>query len=196
MAVDASGSVAERIAVLVLRAQRRSEQDIADARAAWSELYEAHSRQLASWLRSRVHASRVDDALQSIWLRVWEKLPTHFQGTHFRAWLFTIARNHLVDIARMPPPPAGAADLDADAGPADPTAVEPWQILVDRERTRRLRSCLERLDAGRRRVVVGRLGGEDYAAIAREIGITTAQAQSWLFAAKRLLRECLREEGR
>jgi len=189
MAVDTPGSVADRIAVLVLRAQRRSDQDLADARAAWSELYEAHARQLASWLRLRVHASRVDDALQSIWLRVWEKLPTHFRGGHFRAWLFTIARNHLADLARMPPAAAAAADLDPDAGPADPAAVEPWQVLVDRE-------CLEKLESGRRRVFVGRLGGEDYQTLADSLGITTAQAQSWLFVAKKLLRECLGEEAR
>jgi len=185
------------VAALALQAADRAPASLASAQAAFRELYQLHARQLAAWLSARVGRSDLDDIHQEIWGRVWEKLPTQFTGGNFRAWLFTIARNHLVDTARRRHTRrdfgfGGAAD-EPDSAPPDPDSEEPWEILDDRERGLRLRGCLDKLDAGKRRVVIGRLGGEDYDLIVAELRISTAQAQSWLFTAKRLLRECLGE---
>jgi RNA polymerase sigma-70 factor (ECF subfamily) len=182
---------------LVQRAGRRTAPHVDDARGAFDELYALHARPLAAWLSSRVAPSDRDDVLNDIWTRIWEKLPAQFAGGNFRAWLFTVARNHLIDQsrrrnARRPFGYGGAAE-DPDPAAGDPLGEEPWEILADEERGLLLRDCLEKLDDGRRRVFVGRLGGEDYAAIAEGLGISTAQAQNWLFAAKRLLRTCLGE---
>ncbi len=186
------------IASAALRAADRSPAAGADAQAAFAELRVALGRQLATWLSARVARSDVEDVEQEIWLRVWEKLPAQFKGGNFRAWLFTIARNHLIDAARRRAARLafgyGGAAEEPDAAPADPDGEEAWQILAAEERGRRLRGCLDKLDAGRRRVIVGRLGGEDYDAIAEALGISTAQAQSWLFVAKKLVRECLEDE--
>jgi len=185
------------IASAALRAADRSPAAEARAEAAFVELREAIGRQLAAWLSARVARSDVDDMEQEIWLRVWERLPGQFTGGNFRAWLFTLARNHLIDAARRRNARAafgyGGAAEEPAAAPLDPEGEEPWQILAAEERGRRLRGCLDKLDAARRRVIVGRLGGEDYAAIAEALGISTAQAQSWLFVAKRLLRDCLED---
>lgn len=188
----------DRLPDLVRKACDRSGASLEDAHRAFGELYEAHGSQLAAWLSARVLRSDLDEVHQEIWVRVWEKLPEHFGGGNFRAWLYAVARNHLVDSARRRSARRGFGygghDEEPDMNPSDPSGDEPWEILAAEERGRRLRGCLDKLEAGRRRVIVGRLGGEEYESIAEGLGITTAQAQSWLFAAKQLVRQCL-EEG-
>jgi RNA polymerase sigma factor (sigma-70 family) len=184
---------------LVRAAADRSPSTQAAAQAAFSELYSTFGRQIAAWLSSRVASSDLEELHQEIWVRAWEKLH-QFSGGNFRAWLFAIARSHLIDASRRRGTRAalgygGAAD-EPDSTPPDPDGEEPWQILAAEERGRRLRGCLDKLDAGRRRVIVGRLSGEGYGVVAEALGISTAQAQSWLFVAKRLLRECLEESDR
>lgn len=200
MSVDGAATETDPWPEVVRRAADRSVAGLAVAQEAFAELHEAFGRQLAAWLSARVPRGDVDEVHQEIWLRVWEKLPARFDGGNFRAWLFAIARNHLVDAARRRGTRRalgyGGADDEPDASPADPDGDEPWEILAAEERGRRLRGCLDRLDPGRRRVIVGRLGGEEYDALAAALGISTAQAQSWLFVAKRLVRECLAEGER
>lgn len=183
---------------LVRRASQRAEASLADAQDAFESLYRMHARQLTAWLSSRVNKSDVDDIHNEIWIRVWEKLPSQFAGGSFRGWLFTIARNHLIDTARRKNTRKKVGHDgpdDNDMVLKDPDGDEPWQVLAAEERGQMFRSCLDKLDTGRHRVIVGRLGGEDYANIASDLGITTAQAQSWLFVAKRLLHDCLQATG-
>lgn len=195
MVVDSLRTSPDPMHATVLRAAMRSPGDLDAAHAAFAELHDAFGRQVAAWLSARVSRSDLEEVHQEVWLRAWDKLPTQFTGGNFRAWLFTIARNHLVDAARRRKTRRdfgyGGAAEEPDAAPVDPDGEEPWEILAAEERGRRLRGCLDKLDSGRRRVFVGRLGGEEYDAIAAALGISTAQAQSWLFVAKRLLRECL-----
>lgn len=200
MSVDATHIEAERMQVVLRRAADRSPAGLAGAQSAFADLHAAFGRQIAAWLSARVGRSDLDEVHQEIWLKAWEKLPDQFGGGNFRAWLFTIARNHLVDASRRRGTRQafgyGGAAEEPDASPLDPDGDEPCEILVAEERGRRLRDCLDKLESGRRRVIVGRLGGEDYAVIADELGISTTQAQSWLFAAKRLLRDCVAEGER
>lgn len=195
MTADTARSRLDGLASVALRAADRSPAAEADAQAAFAELRDLLDRQLSAWLSARVAHSDVEDVLQEIWMRVWQKLPAQFTGGNFRAWLFTIARSQLVDAARrrktrMAFGYGGAAD-EPDGSPQDPDGEEPWQILAAEERGRRLRGCLDQLEDGKRRVIVGRLRGENYKAIAAGLGISTGVAQSWLFVAKRLVRECL-----
>lgn len=200
MSLDATSDCPQQWEAMARRAADRSADGLAAAHAAFGELHAAFGRQLAAWLSARVGRSDLDEVHQEIWVRVWERLPAGFAGGNFRAWLFTIARNHLVDSSRRRTVRRGfgygGAAEEPDPSPADPDGDEPWQILVAEERGRRLRGCLDGLDTGRRRVIVGRLGGEEYDAIAEALRISKAQAQSWLFVAKRLLQECLAKETR
>ena len=54
---------------------------------------------LRAFLLARVARSEVDDLDQLAWLRVWKSLPDADPGP-FRAWLFQIARNALIDHSR------------------------------------------------------------------------------------------------
>lgn len=152
-------------------------------------LYRRHGRPLMAWLSSRVSSSDLDDVHQDIWAKVWARKRSHFQGGNFRAWLFALARNHLIDLSRQKrPAPAATADEESAACPTQP---EPCDVLVDRERLVLLEECLAQLVEPRRRIVEARLAGHDYESIAASLGISTAQAHSHFFAAKKQLQACL-----
>jgi RNA polymerase sigma-70 factor (ECF subfamily) len=183
---------------LIARARNRSPADLEEAREAFGRLFSLHGRGLWVWVSARVPRAEVDDVHQEIWLKVWEKLPTGYRDGCFRGWLFTLARNHLVDAARKrqirKPFGYGGADAEPDDAIDDRRAGQPWEIAMADERRQRLADCIGSLEPRRRRLVVGRLGGETYESLAAELGIGVPLAQTWLFAAKKALRKCLGEE--
>jgi RNA polymerase sigma factor (sigma-70 family) len=151
--------------------------------------YEEHARPLLAWLATRVARSDLEDVHQEIWAKVLAKMRESFRGGNFRAWLFAVARNHLID--RHAKKPATPAMTDPDEAHVDLRQPTPCAIAVDRERHELLLQCLTRLGEVRRRVVEMRLAGRDYDAISTELGISAAQAHSHFFAAKRQLRDWL-----
>lgn len=66
----------------------------------FEQLYNRHSRLLLAFLSSRVNRSDLEDIHQAVWSRVWQYLPTHFDGQNFRAWLYQIARNYVIQLGR------------------------------------------------------------------------------------------------
>lgn len=152
-------------------------------------VYEEHARPLLAWLSTRVPRSDLDDVHQEIWTKVWAKKRESFKGGNFRAWLFTVARNHLVD--RHEKKPATPLMQDPEEAHIDARQATPCEIAIDRERHEVLIRSLAVLGDVRRQVVEMRLAGRDYDAISTELGISAAQAHSHFFAAKRQLREWL-----
>lgn len=154
-------------------------------------LYDQHARPLLAWLASRVTTSDLDDVHQEIWTKVWAKKHLSFKGGNFRAWLFTIARNHLID--RHEKKPATPLMQDPEQAHVDVGQRMPCAIAIDRERHELLQGCLARLSEVRRRVVEMRIAGGSYEEISAELGISSTQAHSHFFSAKRQLRELLEE---
>lgn len=154
-------------------------------------LYGEHARPLLAWLSSRVARSDLDDVHQEIWTKVWAKKRQSFTGGNFRAWLFTVARNHLYD--RHEKKPATPLLADPEEPRIDHEQPTPCTVVIDRERRERLQRCMGRLPEVRRRIVEARLAGQDYDSIAAELGISANQAHSHFFAAKRQLQEWLQE---
>jgi RNA polymerase sigma factor (sigma-70 family) len=152
-------------------------------------LYRDHARPLQLWLATRVPRSNVDDASQAVWSRVVEHYATKFDGGNFRAWLFQIARNYLVDESRRrrltPAPVATEGE-----GPA-PGGLEPYEILIDRERRSHLAACIEELGEPQKAIVKARVAGMDYDEFAATMNLSNQQASQYFFKAKIQLRECL-----
>lgn len=152
-------------------------------------LYRDHARPLQLWLATRVPPSNVDDASQAVWSRVVEHYEEKFDGGNFRAWMFQIARNYLVDESRrrklMPVPD------ETEMVRPDRRAREPYEILIDREYRSRLAACIERLGELRKAIVKARAEGLDYDEFVAEMNLSNQQASQHFFAAKKLLRTCL-----
>jgi RNA polymerase sigma factor (sigma-70 family) len=170
----------EQLAVIIAQAGQKAE-------AAFDQLYDRHARPLLLFLATRVSRSSLDDIHQEIWTRVWQNLPTGFHGGNFRAWLFQIARNHLIDLARRKQPQGLPGEFDAP----DSRAVHGGQRMIEEERVARLRHCLEQLDARAQKVVRARLEGVGYEELASELNVKTTTVHQVFHRAKDQLQDCV-----
>src|SRR4051794_37643012 len=132
----------EQLAAIVAR---REESDPASraARAAFEVLYGRHAPPLLAFLAARVRRADLDDLHQDAWRRAWQHLPAGFRGGNFRAWLFRIARNLVIDRGCKP---HLEALIEGETLPDD-RPEPPDARLIEHERREALRRCLERLDA-------------------------------------------------
>ena len=111
---------------------------------AFAQLYERHARPLLAFLHARARRHDAEDLAQEVWCCAWAHLPGGFRGGNFRAWLFEIARNALVDHIRK--------RRDQSLGDGEPLLLDgrsgsPEDVMIERERAEKLRRCLERLGA-------------------------------------------------
>ena len=130
----------------------------------------------------------MDDLHQQTWQLVWRHLPGHFRELkNFRAWLYKIAHHALIDQSRKKQPrPARNLDVVEDA-----RDDRPERLMIERERQTALERCLERLGADPVALVRARLGGEDYDAVCKRLGLSSNKAYKMLHKAKKQLRTCM-----
>jgi RNA polymerase sigma factor (sigma-70 family) len=131
----------------------------AGAAWAWAELYDDVARDLSRYVR----ASRVDDpdnVVGDVFLRAVGALG-RFDGDRraFRAWMFALARNAVIDEHRKivrrrtePLPP----EVLAEIGPAADAEREALRALAER----RVREALDRLSPDQRDVLLLRILGD------------------------------------
>ena len=188
MTVDQSTTSDEQLAQQI---QQREQSSSAMQRATngFEALYQRHSRLLLAFLASRVSKSDLEDVHQSVWQKIWQYLPKQFKGGNFRAWMYQIARNHLIDLSRKRKP----EELAETADPVDESA-SPDASLVDEERQQILESCLQKLQDDMAQIVRRRLSGEDYNAICSQMDIKAARAHKLFFQAREQLTGCVQKE--
>ena len=154
------------------------------ARDACEMLYRRHARLLLAFLAARVKRSDLEDTHQAIWELVWQRLPGGFHGGNFRAWLYRVARNLVIDLARKKRPELYGEQQPDVEGPAGGGPEEA-------ERSAVLRGCLERLPAEWAALVRARLGGESYDEICPRLGLKPERAHKLFHQAKEQLQACV-----
>lgn len=160
------------------------------AQRVFEELYQRHARRLTAFLATRVRRSDLDDVHQAVWQRVWQHLPTQFRGGNFRAWLYQIARNHLIDRSRK----KTADPLEDESWFPDDGAEQPDAALLEEERMQALASCLKRLEVAMADLVQARLSGEAYDVICARLDISPARAHKLFHTAKEQLSTCVQRK--
>lgn len=160
--------------------------DAAAARRSFDALYLRHSRPLLSFLNSRAPRGEVDDLHQDIWKKVWASAPTGFRGGNFRAWLYQIARNAMIDLARK----KKMAELGGE-DPVDGKSMVAEHPILDNERQTTLAGCLEKLDPLSADVVRALLGGNSYGEICTRLDMKPERAHKLAHLAKKSLKSCV-----
>jgi RNA polymerase sigma-70 factor (ECF subfamily) len=177
----------EELAELIAH-RDRSDRAWEEARAACAQLYSRHAPRLLAFLATRVNPSDLEDIHQAIWQRVWERLPRGFQRSHFRGWLYRVARNLAIDEGRRKRPrPLGKSE------PSDLTEGGPEEKLQQKERMAALQRCLEQLEPEEAAVVRARLGGESYEEISARQGLEVGRAYRLFHQAKERLQACVQQ---
>lgn len=131
-----------------------------------------------------------EDVVQETLLRAWRKLSVLRQGeTSTRAWLFTVARNIVIDGKRSA---HSRHEIGTDTVPEHVTAdqtdalVDSWMVA----------DALAALSPEHRAVIVhAYYGGRSVAQIARELDIPEGTVKSRLHYGLRALRIALQEKG-
>jgi RNA polymerase sigma-70 factor (ECF subfamily) len=128
--------------------------------------------------------AEADDAVQTAFLRAWERLGQLADAEGFAAWLGQIVRREAIDrlrrrerLGERPLPPSD---------PPAPLASE------DDPRLERLRAALARLGAGQREILALRYeAGLGYEDIAATLGLSLANVEKRLYRARQALLELM-----
>jgi RNA polymerase sigma-70 factor (ECF subfamily) len=158
---------------------------------AFQALYERHHRAVFGFLlRSLADRHAAEDLLQETFLRVFVHREAYRPTAAFRTWLFTIARNLLIDRFRA---------VRGKPEPDDPEALStlsalgalPLERAEGRQLAERLEAAIEQLPRSQREVLLlSRVAGLDHQEIAQVIG---ASPQAVRVALHRALRRLHRQ---
>ena len=163
-------------------------------RSAWDAIVESFSRLVWSVATShRLGPADSAEVVQTTWLKLLENLDRIREPEHLGGWLATTARRESLRVLR-----AGGREIptdeefrfDGDAG----SAPTPEELMLDRDRDRRLWRCFARLPENCRRllhlvIVVAPPYAEVAAALDMRIGSIGPTRARCLERLKRLLAE-------
>lgn len=153
---------------------------------AFERLYRRHVARVASLARWLGDPGDVDDAVQEVFLRVWQKLGTFGGQSAFSTWLHRVAVNLLLRRRERVGVRRSRETHDEEPLLAAPAPVERPELRMAIER------AVERLPAGARDVfVLHDMEGYKHEEIGRMLGVDPGTSRSQLHRARLLLRQQL-----
>jgi RNA polymerase sigma-70 factor, ECF subfamily len=181
------GTLLAKLAVIPSDEDARDVTLAADGdQAAFERLYRRHVARVTSLARWLGDPGDVDDAVQEIFLRVWQKLHTFAGQSAFSTWLHRVAVNLLVRRRERTGIRQRRESQDEAPLLAAPAPRERPELRVAIER------AVERLPAGARDVfVLHDMEGYKHEEIGRMLGVDPGTSRSQLHRARLLLREQL-----
>ncbi len=158
--------------------------------AAFEALYQATAgRVYALCVRMTSDRQEASEALQDVYVRIWEKLAQFKGESSFATWVHRLCVNQLLETRRKDARRAArvtATDLSVH------DAVAPRGTDTDSDTRLDLERALPRLSAGARQVfVLHDVQGYDHAEIARLLGIAESTVRVQLHRARKQLMEVL-----
>ena len=120
--------------------------------AAFGQLYEQFAPEINRYLTRHLNGQReaAEDLTEEVFLKVYERIGSYqFRGLPFSAWLYRIARNHMIDHLRSRPRQVHTS-LDAAPEIPEKRAEQSMDRSLDRHE---LTYALNRLTSDQRHVV-------------------------------------------
>ncbi len=164
--------------------------------AAFAHLYDRYARRIHAWSAHVLGTGRAEDAMQEIFLRLWQHAG-QFDGERgsFMAWFTAIARHHLVHVLRQETMRRRLAVAAAIAGVlehASSPAPGPEETVGQREDGAALARALRLLPEEQRQVLVlAYFGGLSQSQIAEQLAIPLGTVKKRVRLGMAKLREAL-----
>lgn len=175
---------------------------------AFETLFDRHQMRLWRYIYHSINnRAEADELAQDVWLRVVREAPGYspraaapqHPPARFTTWLFTLARNRVIDHLRVRRPLASLDEpLDEQHAVLDtlaaPSGFGPVQRIESRQQAARLLAALEALPAVQREAfLLLAEGGLSLADIAAATGVGLETAKSRLRYARAALRRVLED---
>jgi RNA polymerase sigma-70 factor (ECF subfamily) len=157
---------------------------------AFESLYERHRGPLYRYILRQVgDAAMANDLYQGSWEKIIRARGSYRSSAPFRAWMYRIAHNHVMDHFRRARP---ASELPTEV--IDVNNPGPDELLRDQQGETILREAIDELPAEQKDVLLLRLeAGLDLQAIAKITGVNRETAKSRLRYAVGKLKKTLRK---
>lgn len=156
--------------------------------AAFESLYARHRGPLYRYILRQVgDAATANDLYQGSWEKIISARARYRPASPYRAWMYRIARNHVIDHFRRSRP---VSELDPEA--MEMPAPGPEQTLDRAQAAERLQSAIDGLPTEQKEALLLKLeAGLDLAAIAEVTGANVETAKSRLRYAVNKLKDAL-----
>lgn len=156
---------------------------ISGDKQAFRIIVDTYKQPLVSYLTYQTKDEELaKDIAQETFIKCYENL-VKFKGEHFKAWLFRIAINQLMDFKRK---------HKEDATPLEetPSLHTPELLMIEREQTKLLHQWLETLEDKTRQIFVLKYASNcSYEEIAETLHIPLTEVRNRLYRTKKRLRE-------
>jgi RNA polymerase sigma-70 factor (ECF subfamily) len=170
--------------------------------AAFECLYRRHEMRTWRYIERNVgNRASADELMQEVWFAVARQAPRYHPSARFTTWLFTIARNRIIDWARTQRPQTSLESLGHEAGAVvmqlstDPSSG-PLAAAVACEQSSALAHALAQLPAEQRDGFLLHIeAGLSVDEIATIAGVSFETAKSRLRYARMKLRDLLQEHA-
>ena len=174
--------------------------------SAMEVLFSRYRKPVYTWLRSRMdYDSDAEDVYQDAWLKILRSASSYERG-NFRAWLWQIVRNLVIDRSRKMRPeltldePLGDEDSEGAAATAldmisDESAVTTLERMAEEERRSFVRAEIEALPTLQREVVALRIDAElEFKEIANMLGVSINTVLGRMHLAMKKLKESVKRK--
>lgn len=167
---------------------------------AFNEIYNRYRVSLYSYLNKNLNSDRVEDLHQEIFYKVIKNKNTFKFESKFKTWIWTIARNTLIDYYRtsenkMKNSFAELTNEDGEESYA--SALESTEELILNKTTQKqLELCLEELSPEHKEIMLLSIQSElSYEEISKVTGLSIGAIKSIFFRSKEKLIECFKRGG-
>ena len=163
-------------------------------RDAFQRLYERTAPQLlATLLRILRQRALAEDALQDVFVQVWNRAGKYEPGRGSAwGWLIASARYRAIDLRRREGRMPAGADLPVDEIPAEDESLDPSAFGLGERTARMLGHCIGALQPRQRDcIVLAFQGGLSHAEVSLQIGEPLGSVKSWIRRGLTALKRCL-----
>ncbi len=168
--------------------------------ASFATLYDRHERGVWRFVLRSVRAPEIaDDVTQELWFAVAQSAARYEPTAKFKTWLFTMARNRMIDLSRTKKNHASIDEEDEEGNAmfselAAESRLGPLRQLQSGEEVQALLRAVEALPTDQREAFLLQADGDmSVEEIAAATGVTFETAKSRLRYARTKLKELLND---